>query len=221
MSPKTTVPPEKIALLGGSFDPVHNGHIHAAKRARERLGFDEIVLVPNYQNPLKGESHAPPEARLEMLKLATGGIEGIQISDEEIQKKSPSYTAETLRSWKKQLGKNGELWFLLGDDSDTTKWKNYKEIFELSKVAVILRDTEADWKEIDGRIITSPPVERFGIPKESGLKLAAVLAIRHLDISSTRVRNLIKKGEKFEHLVPLAVADFIKREKLYSEEVRK
>ncbi|WP_462137581.1 nicotinate-nicotinamide nucleotide adenylyltransferase, partial [Candidatus Mycalebacterium sp.] len=66
-----TVLSEKTALLGGSFDPVHNGHMEAAVQVREKLGVDTVFLVPNYKNPLKDESYAPPGARLEMLRLAT------------------------------------------------------------------------------------------------------------------------------------------------------
>ena len=75
--------------MGGSFDPVHKGHIHAAVGAIKKLNLDTVVFVPNYKNPLKGKSHAPPEARLEMLRLATEGIKGLEVSGAEIKKNPP------------------------------------------------------------------------------------------------------------------------------------
>ncbi len=219
----------KTALLGGSFDPVHNGHIEAAVRTGKKLNFDKVVLVPNYQNPLKGDGpQAPPEKRFEMLKLATGQLEGIEVSSLEIEKKSASYTVETLRLWKAR-NKRNSLWLVVGRDlfAGINKWKQFREIFEISNVAVISRAGS------NTHIKSEPPFEireNFLYDEEAdgmvcfkhkgGLKLFFV-KIDAPDISSTEIRNRIKNGEAFEHLVPPAVADFIKREKLYLRELPK
>ncbi|MGI9558918.1 MAG: nicotinate-nucleotide adenylyltransferase [Thermodesulfobacteriota bacterium] len=215
---------QKTALLGGSFDPVHKGHISAAVQIRKILSLDRVVLVPNYRNPLKrGDSGAGAGGRLEMLRLATADIEGVEVSEVEAERKSVSYTVDTLRVWK-DSGKSGSLWFVMGKElfSDITKWKNFREIFEIANVAVISR---AGAEENSG-----PPFEiredfrydKSGMETvcfnhKSGSKLLFA-EIDSPDISSTEIRKRIKNGEDFEGLVPPEVADFIKRNKLYTGE---
>ncbi|QMU55893.1 MAG: nicotinate (nicotinamide) nucleotide adenylyltransferase [Candidatus Mycalebacterium zealandia] len=225
-----TVLSEKTALLGGSFDPVHNGHMEAAVQIRKKLGVGTVFFVPNYQNPLKDESHAPPGARLEMLRLATEGVEGVKVSDVEMKKKSSSYTVETLRLWKEHLGEEHESWFIMGWEvfKEITKWKDFRKIFEVSNIVII--PVRVPGNPLSDRPPPEPPLEirenfQYGGRQgeyihKSGSKLYFE-EIDTPDISSTQVRNLIKEGGDFESLVPNTVADFIKREKLYLEEPRK
>jgi len=216
---------DNIALLGGSFDPVHNGHIQAAAQIRKKLDLDKVFLVPNHRNPLKSDiPQAPPEKRLEMIRLAAGQVEGIEVSSVEIERKKPSYTVDTLRMWK-GTGKHA-LWLVIGHDlfANITKWKDFRDIFEISNVAIVSR------AGMNFTIKPEPPFEirnDFLYHKEenemicfnhsSGSKLLFV-KIDAPDISSTEIRKRVKEGRSFENLVPPPVADFIKREKLYSEE---
>ncbi len=217
---------KKTALLGGSFDPVHNGHIQASVQIRKKLGLDRVVFVPNYQNPLKNKgAQAPADKRLQMLKLAVSGIDGLEVSPVEVEKKSVSYTVETLRLWKARREDNS-LWLVMGHEIflDMEKWKNFKEIFKSSNVAVISRTgTDVENKpeppfEIKGDFLYDRNVmgDLYFIHK-SGSTLSFV-KIKAPDISSTEIRKRVKNGTAFEHLVPVAVGDFIKSRKLYSEE---
>lgn len=223
---------KKIALLGGSFDPVHKGHIKAAVQIREKLNLDKVVFVPNRKNPLKkNKTQAEAGMRVEMLKLAASGIPGLEVSTMETEKETVSHTADTLRSWK-TLRKNDSLWFVMGEElfSDITKWKNFREIFENANVAVISRPAPG---KPSGRGRT--PELPFEIRRNFiyDKRLMGAFSFRHrngsilsfvemdsMEVSSTEIRNRIKNGIAFEHLVPEAVADFIKRKKLYSEEPR-
>lgn len=223
---------KKTALLGGSFDPVHKGHIKAAVQIREKLNLDKVVFVPNRRNPLKkNKAQAEAGMRVEMLKLAASGIQGLEVSTMETEKKTVSYTADTLRSWK-TLQKEDSLWFVMGEElfSDITKWKNFREIFENANVAVISRPVpgkpsgrgrapELPFEIRRNFIYDNQLMGTFSFRHKSGSILCFV-EMDSLEVSSTEIRNRIKNGIAFEHLVPKAVADFIKRKKLYSEEPR-
>ncbi len=218
---------KKTALLGGSFDPVHNGHIQAAVQVGEKLNLDKTVFVPSYRNPQKCGAHAEAGTRLEMLKLAVSEIPGLEVSSVETDKKSVSYTADTLRLWKIRH-KNDSLWFVMGEDlfAGMAEWKNFRDIFENANIAVISRPVKGK----PSRPVYEPPFEirrdflydnqcmgTVCFRHRSGSKLS-FMEIDALDISSTEIRDLIRKREAFEHLVPPAVADFIKRKKLYCGE---
>lgn len=217
------------ALLGGSFDPVHNGHIKAAVETGKKLGAGRVALVPNYRNPLKPQpAGASVSERLEMLNLAVEGTEGLEVSEIETERKSPSYTAQTLRLWREREG-NGSLWFVMGRDlfSTVARWRDFEEIFEQTNIAVISR------RGIGAALEPAPPFEirdcflydgeavetvRFRHKSGSRLWFAEIDAP---DISSTLVRSRVKNGEGIERLVPRGVADFIRRKKLYTGDPRK
>ncbi len=223
---------KKIALFGGSFDPVHKGHIHAAIQVGKKLNLDKVVFMPSYKNPLKsGGAHTGADMRLDMLELATSKIPGLEASSMEIEKKTVSYTVDTLRSWKTRREKNS-LWFLMGEDlfSDVTKWKDFREIFQNSNVAVISRPGFESSSRGGRKISPEPPpgIKRDFLPCNNGE--TETVSFRHkngskllfmeidaLDISSTEIRNRVKNGIAFEHLVTQEVGDFIKRNNLYAK----
>ena len=216
----------KTALFGGSFDPVHNGHITAAASVREKLGVERVVFVPNYQNPLKRRpAGASASDRLRMLRLAAAGIEGLEVSAIETERRSPSRTAQTLRLWKRREG-NGSLWFVMGSElfPSVRQWGEFEEIFEKTNIAVISRRGTAAAAEPpfairDRFLYDGESMETVRFNHKSGSRLWFV-GISAPDISSTRVRELVKNGAGFESLVPPAVADFIRQNRLYTGDPR-
>lgn len=178
-----------IGFFGGTFDPIHFGHLNLALRLREKAGLKEVWFCPAYVSPFKTSvKSASPEDRYEMVKLAIEGIEGFKVLDTEIKKKAPSYTIDTLRE-------------LISETNET---------FRL----IIGSDQEADfmkWKEAEALKILAPPLmgERAGSPSSSALPLPL------FDISATEIRERVKEGLYVGHQIPQAVQNYILKNKLY------
>lgn len=187
----------RIGILGGTFNPAHNGHLYVARQALKRLRLNKVIFVPAYIPPHKKLSGgAKVSDRLKMLRLATSGERRFSVSEYEIRKKSVSYSIKTVRFLKKKFGKDSELFFLIGSDSliGLKRWKNVKELLRLLQFAVISRPPFNIKNDVTGVIKL----------KASGK-----------DISSTRIRKFLKEGRPITRFVPKNVHKYIKRRKLY------
>lgn len=194
----------KIGLLGGTFDPIHFGHINLAFELMEKWGLDKIWFIPARHNPLKGHSTPVAEQhRLMMLKLAIQGIPQLEIQTCELERTTPSYTVDTIRQL---LASNHhhQFFLLLGEDliSSFLSWKEPREIVQLVPVLV---GSRALGKEchIDDPIVD----EAFS---------AGWTKTRLLDISGTEIRRRVAVGLYCGHLVPASVLDYISVHKLYT-----
>ncbi|MBI4502699.1 MAG: nicotinate (nicotinamide) nucleotide adenylyltransferase [Gemmatimonadetes bacterium] len=186
----------RIGIFGGSFDPVHLGHLAVARRAAARLRLDEVRFVPARVQPLKSAGpRAPAEDRIAMLRAAVGGIRGFVVDGREIARSGPSYTVDTLRELRKERP-GDELFLLLGADAarDLAEWRESAELAKLATVVVVPRPGAED--------VPAPP----GAQK---------LDMRPIDISATAIRDAVAHGEPMDHLVPEAVADYIAAHGLY------
>lgn len=181
-----TVDKTKVALFGGTFDPIHYGHINLAIEMLENYSLNKIFFCPNYQNPLKARTGTPEFHRLEMLRLALVDIPEFEIIDWEIERKEPSYTIDTLRRLTKQYP---NPYLIMGEDS-INSFKNWKDWEEIQALATILSGA------------------RTG---DSGKK-----ENRIIEISSTELRDRIAKGLYCGHLMPKNVLDYIHTHQLYS-----
>ena len=187
----------RIGILGGTFDPVHNGHIYLAEKACAKLRLDKIIFIPSYLPPhKKSVKVTSARHRFNMLKLAISGNKKFRISGMEIKRKGRSYSVETLRRLRKRYGAAAELFFITGSDSlkELDKWKNLNEILRLCKFVVVGR----------------PGFKAKRIP--AGF---IYLKINAKDISATNIRNRIKTGRSLAGIVPQKTADYIYRNKLY------
>lgn len=130
----------KIAIFGGSFDPIHNGHVSIIKYAFDYLNLDKLILVPANINPFKKTMPTLGLHRINMLKIATEGIENVEVSDFEIKRKFKSYTIDTI-SYFKNIYKNDELFLLIGSDNlaKLAQWKKINEIEKLAKIVIFKR----------------------------------------------------------------------------------
>jgi len=185
----------RIGILGGSFDPVHLGHLALAEAARDQLALDRVLLVVAAGQPLKPSGPvAPAEDRYAMLRLAVRGRERLEASDMEFQRPAPSYTVDTLREIRREAPPGAEVVLLLGADAlaDLPRWRESAAIRTLAKVAACTRP---------------------GFPPPSGADLA--LEIDTPDISSTDVRRRVASGEGIGTLVPEDVAVYITERGLY------
>jgi nicotinate-nucleotide adenylyltransferase len=188
----------RIGLLGGSFDPPHNGHLLAAGDAFEALSLDRLVFIPTAVQPLKThQDAAAPEHRLAMVRLLISDDPRFGVDAMEIDRGGLSYTVDTLSAYASESA-SAELFWLVGADvvRSFARWREPKRITELATVVVLQRTDEAP-------DLGSIP----GTPR--------CLATRRIDISSTEVRDRVKKGRSIRGFVPDAVAAYIAAKRLY------
>jgi nicotinate-nucleotide adenylyltransferase len=196
----------KIALLGGTFNPVHLGHLLIAENARNALGLDKVLLIPCSQPPHKCANHLVAAShRLKMLQLAIAGKNGLEISDLEIKRGGTSYTIETLEQLQR-LHPQDQLSVIVGSDlfSDVGLWRRFSDIVKIAEFLVMERP---------GSKLTTPPssVSADELPH---LRFK-VFTGPSVQISSSDIRRDIKDGKNVSHLLPSPVYDYIEQEKLY------
>jgi len=198
----------KLAVFGGTFNPVHYGHLHLVRQFVQRIGADRVLLVPTKIPPHKTVPDlAPAWDRLEMCRLAVKQ-DGFEVSAIEIQRDGPSYTSDTLLAVKRE-NPDSELFFITGEDMFLTleKWHEPKMIYSLATVCAAPRSKR-------GCRALNEYAEKVG---RDGAK-TMICDIGFLPISSTMVRNAVRKKEDLSTYVPSAVADYIYEHHLYSEE---
>ncbi|HEY5042206.1 MAG TPA: nicotinate-nucleotide adenylyltransferase [Verrucomicrobiae bacterium] len=188
----------KLGIYGGSFDPVHLGHLLVAQAAVEELGLDRLFFVPAAQSPFKTENQiAPAEIRLQLLRLALAGKTNCEIDEQEIKHGGISYSIETLRDYAKRFP-NAELFYLIGADniSKLNEWREPAELAKLAEFAAIPRP--------GGAAAVFPPPFR-----------GRTLKGFPLGVSSSQIRARVKAGLPIDSLVPPFVADAIRAAQLY------
>ena len=199
----------RLGVLGGTFDPPHVGHLLLAEEARLALGLGQVLFTPAGGPWRKaGQELSPREDRLAMVRLAVADNPHFAVSALEIEREGPSYTAETLAALRDQFGPETELFFIMGADSlaDFPHWRQPQRILELARLAVAERPEPED------------------VPLEEGLADDLARAMRErvvwldmprIDISSTAVRDRVRRGLSIRCWVPPAVEEYIRQHGLY------
>lgn len=193
-------------FFGGSFDPVHIGHLLVARDVKELLGFEKVVFVPAFQAPLKRPHGANPQDRLAMLRLSIQDLEGFEVSDIEIKRGGVSYTVDTAYEL---YTLNGEKpFFLIGADSFLSLhlWKEPHRLISLARFVIV--DRENQWTRIKDYI-------RENFPQMKEEVDFHVATVRRIDVSSTEIRERLREGKSIRWLVPQAVEDYINSRGLY------
>jgi nicotinate-nucleotide adenylyltransferase len=189
---------QRIGLYGGSFDPVHLGHLLVAQAAREELGLDRLFFIPAAQSPFKPESKPTSGAdRLRLLHLALAGKTWCEIDQQELQRGGVSYTIDTLRDYHQRFP-NTELYYLIGADNAEKlhAWREAGELAQLAQFVVVPRPGQAEIpfpKPFRGRTLKGFP----------------------LGVSSSQIRARVEAREPIDHLVPATVAEAIGNLGLY------
>ncbi len=193
-----------IAIYGGSFDPIHIGHLRLAEDVREEFNFRQVIFVPAYISPFKEGYFASPEDRINMIKLAIKYNPYFSFDDFEIKKGGKSYTIDTIRYFKEKFE---NLFFIVGTDAFLFlhKWKDYEELINLTNFVVLLRGNDS--KELVKNYIET------NFPKNKNSFY--IFQSRKIDISSTEIRKKIKEGRSIKYLVLPEVEEYIKEKKLY------
>ena len=213
----------RLGLLGGTFNPIHLGHLRAGVEVREAFNLDRLVLIPSARPPHKTADHmASADDRLEMVRLALQGEPFLEVFDVELTRPGLSYTIETLRHFQDQSGQGSEIYFVVGQDafSEITTWKSYHELFATAHFIVMTRPGfESDRLEDFIHTHLSEAYQydlagkRFSHPQWYTI---FCLSITHLDISASQIRELRGQGRSIRFLVPDAVNQYILEKGLYS-----
>ena len=208
-----------IGILGGTFDPIHYGHLRPAIEANETLTLAELRLVPAAQSPHRSSPHASPAQRLAMVELAIHGLPGLRVDARELQRPGPSYTFHTLESLRKEFPTT-PLCLLIGADqfANLEAWHRWRELPDLAHIVVLSRPGVAPvtwpaWASgrecKDYRVLHTAPAGRL-----------AFLPVSPQDISATRIRAVLAQGESVEGLLPEAVLEYIEANHLYGANSR-
>ena len=199
---------KRIGILGGTFNPVHKGHIALARAAKEEFALDRIIFMPTGTPPHKSLEHlADKEHRFKMIKLAIKGIPDFSVSRLEMDRPGYSYAVETFLLLKKQLKQKTKLFYIMGLDSinEILSWKQPLELFKLCEFIVGTRPGTKI--RTFKRLVKFPPLMKE-VDKIHLIELKE-------DISSSDIRRKIKEGKSVESVVPKAVLKYIKEHRLY------
>jgi nicotinate-nucleotide adenylyltransferase len=214
---------ETIGLFGGTFDPIHLGHLRAAAEVRRLTGLDRILFVPSYIPPHKAAGGAAsPADRLRMVELACRRRAGFEASPLEVEARGKSYSIRTLRQVR-AMSPRARLFFIVGVDAflDIGTWHEYRKVLAECVFLVTGRpgfDLERARDVLDGRLrkVTGPLAEAGSLSGRVPPRFRVILVpIRALDVSSTGVRERVRRGASLEGLVPGAVAAYIRQHQLY------
>lgn len=213
---------KRLGLFGGTFDPIHFGHLRAAEEIKQILKLDKVYFIPNSISPHKQDDNVTASAdRLEMLKLAIEGNIYFDISDYELKSESPSYTINTLEHFSR-MESDIEMYFIVGNEQfdQIESWKDYKRLFELSNFAVITRPGFSELSTtkiplaLEGDFRYSNNIENV-ISYTNQAKEIVFIEIKGIEISSTDIRAFVKSKKSIKYLVPDKVQNYILSEKLY------
>jgi len=194
----------RLGLLGGTFDPIHTGHLVIAEAARHAMALDRVVFIPAGDPPHKGESVTAAEHRYAMALLATASHPAFRVTRREIERRGPSFSLMTIQEYRQEIGGAGELYFIVGADAmlEIRTWHRWEEVLQ------------ACWF-ID---VSRPGFDAGAL--DTALPGALRARVRHIsapgfDLSSTQVRERVARGEPIRYLVPEPVEAYIAKQGLY------
>ncbi len=217
-----------VGLFGGTFNPIHIGHLRVASEVAEEFNLEKVFLIPTSFPPHK-EIHgiAPPENRLEMTRLAAEGNPAFSVSDVELKRSGISYTIDTVTYFKRVFTKPEALFLIMGMDAfmEVDTWKSFKELFQLIPVIIMERPS----MNYRGHSLKNDLLEfirdkisdayQYNVNKacycHHSLHAIYHFNVSLLDISGTKIRDLIRKGRSIRFLVPESVENYIYEQGLY------
>ena len=199
---------KRLGVFGGTFDPVHVGHLVAAEEARAALSLDEVVFVPAGRpwfkegRPLTGAGH-----RLAMVELAVAGHAQFRVSDAEVRRPGPSYTVDTLEELRDRHGEAAELYLIVGTDvlSDLSRWQRPDRVIEMATIVGMRRPGAA------------PDLEQLGEVSQDAPSRTLIVDGPRLEISGADLRRRVAEGRPIRYMVPEAVERYIREHGLYTD----
>jgi len=216
-------PPASIALLGGTFDPIHFGHLRLAEELAESLGIAEVRFIPAGQPPHRGQPRAAAKHRLEMARLAIAGNPRFVLDEREIHRAAPSYSVDTLTALRAELPAATPLVLFMGADAflGLTTWHEWRRLFALAHIAVAQRPgfPAAAWEDALPdplrRLLSIRRGEYAGEILEKPSGRVFLQSITQLDISASQIRDRALRGKSLRYLLPDAVIAYLNENHLY------
>ncbi len=196
----------RVGIFGGSFNPLHNGHLHLAKSVHDALQLDEVWLVPTKQPPHKSaHAYAPAEDRLAMCRLATEEFPWLRVSDYELTQDAVSYSYYTVTHFKEQYP-DTEFFLLVGGDMlrTFTQWYRWKDILQYTALAGIARE-EGEYRELEEAAAT---LRQYGE--------IYLINVESFAVSSTKIRGMVQKSQNFSCYLPEKIVQYILERNLYA-----
>jgi len=204
--------PQRIGLYGGSFDPIHHGHLIIARSVAEQLGLTRVILLPSAQPPHKGtQALSPAEHRGAMTEAASADEPLFELDAHDLLRGGPTYTVDTVAHFRNRFGDADELYWIIGADSlaELTLWHRTADLVDACQVVTARRvgGPAPDWDQLR-QMLTAGQVEKL----RAGLVDTPVI-----DISATEVRQRVRAGRSIRYLVPEAVRAYIEAHQLYRD----
>jgi nicotinate-nucleotide adenylyltransferase len=204
-------------MLGGTFDPVHIGHLRSALELRERLGFDELRLVPCHRPPHRPQPGASAEQRLRMLELALAGETQLCADARELRRAGPSYTFDTLTELRAELGEHCALSLVMGADAfaGLDSWHRWRELSQLAHIVVVARpDCALPATGAVAELLHGLRAEPDALRQSTCGRIVPV-ALTPLPVSATAIREQVSAGRSPRYLLPDTVWSYIREHALY------
>jgi len=198
----------KIGVLGGTFDPIHIGHLKVAEEVTASLKLSEVIFMPAGQPWLKADNLiSPAEHRLEMMRLTLAGKSNFKLSTMEVERPGPTYTVDTMAELSRQLGEGDELFFILGWDNLTQlpQWHEPSRLIKFCRLVAVPR-------------VDFPPPDLASLDAViPGLSQRVILLdAPHIDVNASEIRQMVREGLSIHNLVPEPVERYIKEHGLYA-----
>ena len=215
--PAAQATPRRIGVLGGTFDPVHIGHLRGALEVTEALKLDELRMVPSARPPHRDQPQVSAEHRLAMVRAAVDGLAPLTVDDLELRRDKPSYTLDTLESMRAELAKDDQLILLLGWDAfcGLPSWHRWEELLQHCHIVVLQRpDADAEPPDALRNLVAARSVSDPQALKGPGGQITFVWQAP-LAVSATQIRQLLASGKSVRFLVPDAVLAYIEAHGLY------
>jgi len=197
----------KTGILGGTFDPVHNGHLKVAEEVKKRLGLQNVIFVPAGKPWMKSDRPITPvEHRVAMVRLAIAGHPDFELSLSEVNRPGSTYTVQTIREFRRKFGEGAEIYFIIGRDGlwHLPQWRSVGQLVKLCRIAVVPRP---------GFSLPDMDAMEKQVPGLSGS--VVLLDKPEIDVSATEIRRRVAQGLPWKAMVPAAVAEYIKEHRLY------
>ncbi len=209
--------PRRIGLFGGTFDPVHIGHLRSALEVAQFMALDELRLVPSARPPHRGAPQVSAQDRLAMVELAVAGEPLLRVDDRELKRDRPSYSIDTLESLRAELAGDDQLFLLLGWDAfcGLPSWHRWQELLEHCHILVLQRpDADSDPAEVLRDLLAARSINDPLSLEGPGGQISFIWQTP-LAVSATQVRALLARGQSARFLVPDAVLHYIHAHGLY------
>jgi nicotinate-nucleotide adenylyltransferase len=209
--------PKRIGIFGGTFDPVHIGHLRSALEVAEFMALDELRLVPSARPPHREAPQVSAQDRLAMVELAVAGLPPLRVDDRELKRDKPSYSIDTLESLRSELAADDQLFLLIGWDAfcGLPTWHRWSELLEHCHILVLQRpDADSEAPEtlrnlLAARSISDP------LAMEGPAGQISFIWQTPLAVSATQIRTLLASGKSVRFLLPDAVLTYIHAHGLY------